>query len=230
MPHRLPPWSEVHAEVSPRAQALEDWLLDPGLRQGPGWRERFAEGWARLLAEATVKDCLYVGFRFEPGRSPLRGRLSDQGWLGTVEFCGDDARAARHRAVCVSWIDDYGARAWVDGVELPVPRAGDGCPLADPHLTGWSAGRWWAIGVGGLLDHPLDDPAEGLWLGSVRGLLVWDAQRRAAHLELPRHDELWTAPAMAVEEGELRIWASREEVGLAAPARRIALARAFGGA
>jgi hypothetical protein len=231
MPHRLPTWSEVHAQgPSPTALALRDWLMAPARQPGPHEPDAFVDGLARLLAVATVEDCIYAAFEFDPARSPLYGKLVEQGVLASIELCGGFPPAAAHRAVCVGWIDDRGTRAWVDGVELPLPRDEEGRPRADPQGTGWWGQRWYFIEIGGLYGHPRSDPADLLRLGTVRGLLVWDAQRRAAHVEYPRDDERWTSPGASVQGGCLLIHASRAGMNVEAPARTIPLDVAFAAA
>ena len=151
-------------------------------------------GLAELLAGATLEDCVYAGFEFDPVRTPLRGKLvCDQGCLAIIEFSGDDAGTARHRAACISWMDEFGTRAWVDGDELPVP-SDDGVPLGDPYATGWCAGRWFFIEIGGLDDHPRRDPSTHKRLGPVRGLLIHDADTRMSRIEYPDDSQLWTSP------------------------------------
>jgi hypothetical protein len=232
MPHRLPTWSEVNAQgASPTALALRDALMHPPDRQpAPHEPEAFVDVLSRLLARATVQDCVWAGFTFDAARSPLYGCLVEHGCRASIELSGDDASSALHRAVCVGWIDDYGTRAWVDGVELPVPRDEDGRPQADPHGTGWCAQRWFFIEIGGLHGHPRSDPADQLRLGTVRGLLVWDAERRTAHLEWPREDEAWTSPGASVRDGRLLVHASRARMHVDAPARSIPLDQAFSAA
>ncbi len=218
----------MHAKgASPRALALQAWLIEPEQRLGEHWQERFVPGLAELLAGATLEDCVYAGFEFDPVRTPLRGKLvCDQGCLAIIEFSGDDAGTARHRAVCISWMDEFGTRAWVDGDELPVP-SDDGVPLGDPYATGWCAGRWFFIEIGGLDYHPRRDPSVHKRLGPVRGLLIHDADTRMSRIEYPDDSQLWTSPRPVIEGGELRIYATCDEVERGAPERVIPLEKAF---
>jgi hypothetical protein len=227
--NRIPTWSDVHASgASPRALALQAWLIEPQQRLGPAWQEPFVNGLADLLAAASVDDCVYAGFEFDPAREPLRGTLVDQGCLVSVEFSGG-GDAPGHRAVCIAWMDDIGAHVWIDGMALPVPIDETGSPQANPHATGWCAGRYYFVEIGGLFGHPLSDPDAGGRMGNVRGLLAFDAQRRVARLEYPSDSELWTSPRPSVESGNLRIHATRDALAAGTPARVITLHEAFGG-
>jgi hypothetical protein len=218
----------VHATgASPRALALRDWLIDPAQRFGARWHEPFVSGLAERLASATLDDCVFAGFEFDAVRTPPLGTaVCDGGCFATIEFSADDAVAARHRAVCISWMNEYGTRVWVDGIELPVP-SDDGLPLADPYATGWCVGRYFFIEIGGLDHHPRRDPAVDQPLGHARGLLIHDADARATRIEVPDDSQLWTSPRPLVEGGELRLYATRDDVGHGAPARVIPLEGAF---
>jgi hypothetical protein len=217
----------VHAKgASPRALALRAWLVEPAQRLGARWHEPFVTGLAERLADATLDDCVFAGFQFDAVRTPPLGTVvCDDGSFATIEFSAD-AGTARHRAMCIGWMDEYGTRVWVDGAELPVP-SDDGLPLADPYATGWCEGRYFFIEIGGLDHHPRRDPAVDQRLGPVRGLLIHDADAGATRIEYPADSQLWTSPRPVVESGELRIYATRDEAGHGAPARVIRLDRAF---
>lgn len=135
MSSRIPRWSDVHDKgASPRALALRDWLIEPHQRLGAQWEEQFVAGMVELLASATLDDCVYAGFEFDPVRKALRGKtIWDRGYWASIEFSADDASTARHRAVCFIRMDEYGTRVWIDGAALPVP-CDDGVPLAEPHV------------------------------------------------------------------------------------------------
>lgn len=222
MSNRIPSWSEVHHKgASPRALALQAWVTEPDQRLGAQWEERFVAGLVDYLSGATLDDCVYAGFEFDPVRKPLRGKtVWDKGYWASIEFSADDASTARHRAVCYSRMDEYGARVWVDGAALPVP-SDDGLPRTDPYATGWWDGRYFFIEIGGL-DYSVHRP-----LGIVRGLLIHDADARVTRIEYPVDGQLWTSPRPVVEDGELRVYATRDEVANGAPARVIPLDRAF---
>ena len=88
-------------------------------------------------------------------------------------------------------------------------------------------GRWFFIEIGGLDDHPRRDLSVHKRLGPVRGLLIHDADTRMSRIEYPDDSELWTSPRPVIEGGELRIYASSDEVERGAPARAIPLEKAF---
>jgi hypothetical protein len=235
MSNRIPGWSEVHARgASPRALALRDWFIGPEQRLGAQWHEPFVAGLAERLISATLDDCVYAGFKFDPVRRPLRGKVvGDDGCLAVVEFSTDDASTARHSAVYISWMDAYGTWVWVDGVALPVPSH-EGCnevqarlPLADPYATGWCEGRYFFIEIGGLDNHPRRAPSVDQRLGHVRGLLIHDADACVTRIEYPDDSQLWTSPRPVVERGELRVYPTRDEVAGGASERVIPLDRAF---
>ena len=231
MPHGWPTWREVNAQgASPKALALREALMHaPGQPPQPREPDTFVDGHglARLLVSATVRACIWAGFEFDAVRSPPYGCLVEHGCQASIELGGNDPSAASHRAVCVGWIDDHGKRAWVDGVELPVPRDDDGRPRTNPHGTGWCAQRWFFIEISGLLGHARSEAADLLRLGTVRGLLVWDTERHTGHLKWPGEDEAWTTPGASVHDGRLLIHASRARMHVGATARTIPLEQAF---
>jgi hypothetical protein len=206
---------------SPHAHALEAWFIEPARRLGPEWRQPFVTGLAELMALATLDDCVYAGFEFDPAFKPLQGTAVAQECLASIEF-SDPGDVAAHRAVCIGWMNDESARAWVDGVELPVPMDEDGAPQGNPYATGWCAKRYFFIEVGGLA-HPLNDFSQHR-LGAVRGLLIWDAERRSVRLEHPLETERWASPRPRVEGQVLHIYATLDD---AEPARVIPLDSAF---
>ena len=222
MTNRIPHSNEVFAKgASPLALELESWLIKPRQRLGTQWHQPFVAGLAERLAGATLDDCVYAGFEFDPVRTPLRGKVVGDGCLAVIEFSSEDASTARHRAVYISWMNDYGTLVWVDGMALAVP-SDDGLPLADPYATGWCEGRYFFIEIGGLDNHPRRDPTVNQPLGHVRGLLIHDADALVTRIEYPDDDQLWTSPHPVVKGGELHIYAAGDQVA-GPPARVIPL-------
>jgi hypothetical protein len=207
---------------SPRARALQAWFIEPATRLGPAWRQPFVTGLAELLSLATLDDCVYAGFEFDPAFKPLQGTVVAHECLASIEF-SDPGDIPAHRAVCIGWMDDEGVRAWVDGVALPVPTDEDGAPQGNPHATGWCAGRYFFIEVGGLVSHPLNDFSQHR-LGAVRALMIVDAERRTMRLERPLDTERWTSPRPRADGQALHIHATP---GDAEPARVIPLGSAW---
>ncbi|MFL6664085.1 MAG: hypothetical protein ACJ8G7_18085 [Rhizobacter sp.] len=194
---------------SPLAHALQAWFIEPATRIGAEWQKPYVRGLAELLAHATLDDCVYAGFEFDPAFKPLQGTAVAHECLASIEF-SDPGDVAAHRAVCIGWMNDDGARAWVDGVELPVPVDDEGAPQGNPYATGWCAGRYFFIEIGGLVSHPLNDFL-GHRLGTMRALLIWDADRRAMRIEHPLETERWTSPRPRIDGKWMHIYATMDD-------------------
>ena len=213
----------MHAKgATARARDLAAWWVEPEARLGAQWQAPFVAGLAERLADATLDDCVYAGFEFDAAREPLRGSVVHHGVEASIEFSAAHA-AARHRAVCIGWIDDATARVWVDGSALAVPADDDAWPQANPHASGWCGERWYFIETAGLFSHPGQDAASTGRLSTMRGLLVWDAELKRQRIELPRDGERWTSPRLRLEDNRLCVYATRDAVGDGSPAREIAL-------
>jgi len=107
--------------------------------------------------------------------------------------------------------DWTGSLMWVDGHEVPVPRARNGDPLID-DLAWWRSDRFLVTKVGGLWDHPFADPMKfrALPLGWIRGVLLWDNLKRQAQVFLPLPTEAWTDPKMLRQGDSWHIYADED--------------------
>jgi hypothetical protein len=217
--NNIPRWSDVHIKgASPHAQAMLAWLREPQRRLGPSWQEPFVNGLVELLTPATLEDCVYAGFEFDPVRQPLLGTLIENDHLMKIEF----SAARGHRAVSISRTDWEGAWLWVNGVALTIPCDSNEWPQADQYTTGWCGDdRFFFVQIGGLARHPLYDHDEYQRLGNVRGLLIYDIENHRQRIEYPGESELWSSPWLTVEAHAFHIRAADDQAGAGAPARVI---------
>jgi hypothetical protein len=215
--NNIPRWSDVHIKgASPHAQAMLAWLRQPQQQLGPSWQAPFVKGFVELLTQATLEDCVYVGFEFDPVRRPLLGTLIENDHLMKIEF----SPVLAHRGVSISHNDWEGAWIWVNGVALAIPCDSNGWPQADQYTTGWCGDdRFFFVQIGGLARHPLYDHDEYQRLGNVRGLLIHDVETRQQRIEYPDESQLWSSPWLAVKAHAFHIYAAQDEEGAGVPAR-----------
>jgi len=107
--------------------------------------------------------------------------------------------------------DWSGSLLWVDGHEVPVRRSDSGDPQCE-SLGTWLSNRFLCAEVGGLWDHPLADPTVPDSLGKIRGLLLWDNERRVTETFLPKGTEAWTSPAIVRRDNAWHIFPDRDAV------------------
>lgn len=88
-------------------------------------------------------------------------------------------------------VSDWAAALlWVDGEPVPVPRSAIGNPMCSGSVE-WLDDRFVYAQIRGLWDHPQNVPGSSPLLGSVHGLMIWDAKKQVRHLELPDAFQSW---------------------------------------
>jgi hypothetical protein len=139
------------------------------------------------VAYASRADFEDAGFGFSDANARYASTYPHR-HVERVEF----SPTLLHRAVTLTYEAWPGAMLWMDEVCVQVPVDERDYPLID------CCGRWiddhtFTIGVGGL-DHPLDVADNGGRLGTIRGLLIYDASQHWLSISRPRADEVWTDP------------------------------------
>jgi hypothetical protein len=187
---------------NPARLALSAWQSEVGRLVTHGPRSFNAQYPAPPRA-LTPDDCSALGFELSDEHSAYN--FLDSAAKSTVRI--DFSPSLQHQAVLVQgppqeW---WGALLWVDGEFVPVPRESDGNPLCERYAE-WLDDRFVYARTGGLWDHPLLDPSAIDNLGSLRGVLIWDASRHNRYLELPEPKQPWTSPLVGLRDNSLSIY------------------------
>jgi hypothetical protein len=139
------------------------------------------------VATASRADFEDAGFGFSDANTRY-GSTYPHDHVERVEFSPTHV----HRAITLHYHAWPGAMLWVNEVCVLVPIDDRDYPLLD-CCGSWIDDHTYAIAIGGL-DHPLDVREHADRLGSIRGLLIYDANHQRSCVCLPREDEVWTAP------------------------------------
>src|SRR5262245_51976983 len=153
-----------------RVSALSAWQRDVGRLAMAGSRS-FREHFPAPPRALTPDDCKELGFEFHHELSAYN--FLDGAGKSTVRV--DFSPGLQHHAVALQGPEDWsGALLWVDAEPVTVPRDADGNPLSE-KFAHWLDEQFVYTRVGGLWSHPLLEPAVIDALGSLRGVLIWDA-------------------------------------------------------
>jgi hypothetical protein len=194
-------WRECLSR-SPLGLQLVEWLADPLKHQVVLGRDGYREVVLSLLHRAQHPDCAAAGFEFEPG-STQRGLFNTDEL--TIQF--QHSPGGNHRSVLWSEPEWPGARLWVDAREVRIDAH---APSSYCERSGrWVDERFFAVGVHGPMDHPLQQFPMGAELGAVMGLLIVDAARERQLIVQPQPHEQWDAPWLLVRGDAWCIYPNR---------------------
>jgi hypothetical protein len=174
------------------------------------------------VAQATPEQFAAGGFRFSPDH-PTYGSTYPHDRVTKVEFSPDYS----HCALTHTYNEWDGALLWIDGECVEVPTDERDYPLAD-NIGHWIDNQTFTIEVGGL-DHPLADPSAKDRLGTIRGLLIYDAAQKLRVLALPGPADAWNDPVAARGPETVLVYANRDARDRQHAARKITLAPARNG-
>jgi len=103
-----------------------------------------------------------------------------------------------------------------------VPTDNRDYPLTD-NFGRWIDDHTFAIEFGGLA-HPLADPRINNPLGTIRGLLIYDAAQKVRVLALPGPADAWDAPVAVRDQETVLVYANADARDRQDAARKITLA------
>lgn len=156
-----------------------------------------------LVARAQVDDFRAAGWFFDtPAAIDAHTMQGDASML----FSPDLAHLA------IAYVHASGRVAvWLDGQPLRAPEVA-GAPVVLGTRMEWIDVRWFALEIGPPHEHPLADPLswDAMGLGSIRGLLLFDADNRTITTVLPADDQAWTFPMARLCNGHLLVFGSPE--------------------
>jgi hypothetical protein len=173
----------------------------------------------RAVSDAGPEQFAAAGFRFSPDH-PHFGSTYPHDQVTTVEFSPDYS----HRAVTHTTQEWDGALVWIDGECVQVPTDHRDYPLAD-NIGRWIDNDTFTIQLGGLA-HPLADPRVNDRLGTIRGLLIYDAARKVRVVVLPGPEDAWDSPVAVRDQETVLVYANADAREHQRAARKITLARA----
>jgi hypothetical protein len=157
----------------------------------------------RAVSEATPGEFAAAGFRFSPD-NPHYGTTYPHDQVTKVKFSPDFS----HRAITHTYEEWDGALLWIDGECVEVPTDKLDYPLTD-NFGRWIDDHTFAIEFGGLA-HPLADPRINNPLGTIRGLLIYDAAQKVRVLALPGPADAWDAPVAVRDQESVLVYANAD--------------------
>lgn len=201
--HREPEYTGAMNVRDPaRVSAFSAWQKETGRLAMQGLHS-FRQDFPTPPRMISPEDCKELGFEFHNELSAYN--FLDSAGRSTVRV--DFSPGLKHHAVTVQGPEDWaGALLWVDAEVVPVPRDADESPLCE-RSAHWLDERFVYARIGGLWDHPLVEPGAIDRLGSLRGVLIWDALRHERRLEAPSPEQRWEHPLVSLRDGSLRVFA-----------------------
>jgi len=176
----------------------------------------------RAVSQAAPEQFAAAGFRFSPDH-PHYGSSYPHDQVTKVTFSPD----VSHCAVTHTYKEWDGALLWIDGECVEVPTDKRDYPLAD-NIGHWIDNHTFTIAVGGL-EHPLADPRVNDPLGTIRGLLIYDAAQKLRVLALPGPVDAWNAPVAVRDHQSVLVYANADARDGQREARKLALGPETGG-
>lgn len=203
----------------PTAAALQAWLEALSTFDPKRGAASLRAALPRAVCQAAPEQFAAAGFRFSPD-NPHFGSTYPHQRVTTVKFSPDFS----HRAVTHTYDEWDGALLWIDGECVEVPTDKRDHPLTD-NLGRWIDDHTFTIQFGGLA-HPLADPRVNDPLGTIRGLLIYDAAQKVRVLAVPGPEDAWDAPVAVRDQDTVLVYANADAREHQRGARKITLARA----
>jgi len=148
-----------------------------------------------VMAGATPQEFARADFRFRP-EDPHYGSTYPHNFVARVHFAPDFS----HRAVTLDFMGAWaGEQLWVDGRRVDGPADDRGATYFE--RVRWIDSRYLTVLVGQPA-HPLSDRLVNDPLGTVRGIVIYDAEEAKVVSVLPESAEAWSEP-YAVRRGDV---------------------------